>query len=202
MNKTLVMLGVAAISAVTHAASISWSTANYTFMADNSGSAITSAAGYSSLMNGGNIVLVLLNEGTYTGSMTVLNGNSGDVAVFRTSGAGSVKYGLTATFTWDYDSELLAAGDKLGVMYKDSKGALSQLIYVDGDGKELGKVDNIYTISADLTGDGAVLDAFKFGTAGTSSSKNYITTAAVPEPTSGLLMLIGLAGLALRRRRA
>ena len=28
------------------------------------------------------------------------------------------------------------------------------------------------------------------------------TTAAVPEPTSGLLMLVGLAGLALRRRRA
>ena len=25
---------------------------------------------------------------------------------------------------------------------------------------------------------------------------------AVPEPTSGLLMLVGLAGLALRRRRA
>ncbi len=28
------------------------------------------------------------------------------------------------------------------------------------------------------------------------------TTAAVPEPTSGLLMLLGMAGLALRRRRA
>jgi hypothetical protein len=28
------------------------------------------------------------------------------------------------------------------------------------------------------------------------------TWAAVPEPTSGLLMLVGLAGLALRRRRA
>ena len=30
----------------------------------------------------------------------------------------------------------------------------------------------------------------------------WYTTASVPEPTSGLLMLVGLAGLALRRRRA
>ena len=28
------------------------------------------------------------------------------------------------------------------------------------------------------------------------------TATAVPEPTSGLLMLLGMAGLALRRRRA
>ena len=30
----------------------------------------------------------------------------------------------------------------------------------------------------------------------------YYNTAAVPEPTSGLLMLLGMAGLALRRHRA
>jgi hypothetical protein len=34
------------------------------------------------------------------------------------------------------------------------------------------------------------------------SNPGWYTTAAVPEPTSGLLMLVGLAGLALRRRRA
>jgi hypothetical protein len=60
------------------------------------------------------------------------------------------------------------------------------------------------------------LDAIA-GTTGASSPTNlkvnpdwmgseYLTsggyTVAVPEPTSGLLMLVGLAGLALRRRRA
>ena len=39
------------------------------------------------------------------------------------------------------------------------------------------------------------------GTATTGGIRNW-APAAVPEPTSGLLMLIGMAGLALRRRRA
>ena len=33
-------------------------------------------------------------------------------------------------------------------------------------------------------------------------SQGGFNTAVVPEPTSGLLMLLGFAGLALRRRRA
>ena len=37
---------------------------------------------------------------------------------------------------------------------------------------------------------------------GTQASNTWNTMAAVPEPTSGLLTLVGLAGLALRRRRA
>ena len=200
MKKLMIALAAVACAAGLQAASFSWSTANYTFMADNSGAAITTAAGYNSLMDSGKIVLVLLNDGTYAGDKTVLVGNSGGTAGFRTSGAGSVKYGLTATFSWDYDSGLLSGGDKIGVMYQDKTGALSQLFYVDSEGNDIGKVDNIYTVSSALAGDDTPLDAFQFGTVGTSAAKNYIT-ASVPEPTSGLLMLLGMAGLALRRGR-
>ena len=43
--------------------------------------------------------------------------------------------------------------------------------------------------------------AGKFSTAGDFSGATWASTA-IPEPTSGLLMLLGVAGLALRRRRA
>lgn len=43
----------------------------------------------------------------------------------------------------------------------------------------------------------AIGDGKTFGGAGVWSS-----TAAIPEPTSGLMLLLGMAGLALRRRRA
>lgn len=43
--------------------------------------------------------------------------------------------------------------------------------------------------------------AFGNMTSATQNASNW-TTAAVPEPTGGLLMLLGMAGLALRRKRA
>lgn len=51
------------------------------------------------------------------------------------------------------------------------------------------------TISA--TGANTALD---FGSL--ASNGGWTSTAAVPEPTSGLLMLLGMAGLALKRKRA
>lgn len=86
----------------------------------------------------------------------------------------------------------IAAGDNL------------VLVIVDGavaDGSKYWVV-NDYTIQAanvfdpPSTGTAAGISLSTLGTAGSG------TFTAVPEPTSGLLMLLGMAGLALRRRRA
>ena len=151
-------------------------------------------------MNGGDIVLVLLSDGTYSGTMTALTGTSGDTAAFKATGGATIKYGLSTTFMFDGDSGLLKNGDKIGVAYQSASGELSQLILTDTTGADLGKLDSVYTVSG-LADDTWAGEAFTFTTAGTSGAKTYIT-ASVPEPTSGLLLLLGMAGLALKRKRA
>ena len=197
----MIALAAVACAAGLQAASFTWKTGNYTNVLNPDGSAVTTADGYASLMNGGNIVLVLLSDGTYEGGMTALVGTEGSTAAFKTGGAATVKYGLSTTFKFDGEGSLLKNGDKIGVAYQNASGDLSQLILTDTTGADLGKVDAVYTISG-LSDDTWQGDYFTFTTAGTSAAKTYITTAAVPEPTSGLLMLLGMAGLALRRRRA
>ena len=82
-----------------------------------------------------------------------------------------------------------------------------------------GNVDGYYQVLV-TNGDGDKASIYEFsisGTTATSSPQDKTLnaswasgeflqqggyTVAVPEPTSGLLMLVGLAGLALRRRRA
>ena len=67
------------------------------------------------------------------------------------------------------------------------------------DGKEYTLTSAEKAVKALGTGAGNI--GFGNQSAFTSNASNW-AAADVPEPTSGLLMLVGLAGLALRRRRA
>ena len=59
----------------------------------------------------------------------------------------------------------------------------------------------MYAIQSALNQEYSSLDG-NYSVASTFSASTPWASTAVPEPTSGLLMLLGMAGLALRRRRA
>lgn len=73
------------------------------------------------------------------------------------------------------------------------------VLYIDGD-NYMGNIGT-YTLTSDLDYTVAGMATTVFGSV-TGTTATAWSTAAVPEPTSGLLMLLGMAGLALRRRRA
>lgn len=72
------------------------------------------------------------------------------------------------------------------VVFNDSNAAsATEYAMVSALNQEYSSLDGNYSVSGTF-----------------SSSTAWASTSAVPEPTSGLLMLLGVAGLALRRRRA
>ena len=79
----------------------------------------------------------------------------------------------------------------------------------NGDGDAYFKVILTYTTSTHeytLAKESGAIDLSNITAQGKTATFNMNnatwTAVAIPEPTSGLLMLVGLAGLALRRRRA
>ena len=181
MKKLVVMGAVLCAAVAAQAASVNWISA--TKIADASGTTLTSTADYNALLNGGSIVLAILNDGSYNGNYNVLGGT----VKFNTSP--KKKAGkLTGSYEFTLAGGLLKNGDVLGVLFKDASGNLSQLIYT----ADKSFVSDTLTISGLNSDD--FLGNFTYAASGTFT--------VVPEPTSGLMILLGLAGLALRRKQA
>jgi len=89
----------------------------------------------------------------------------------------------------EFTSELFTAGTAYNFKY---------VLTDDYDSKDWTLVSE--TKSGTALGTGA--QNLNWGNQSAYTNPSYGHWSAVPEPTSGLLMLIGLAGLALRRRRA
>ena len=181
MKKLVVMGAVLCAAVAAQAASVNWNSAAK--IADANGTALTSTADYSKLLNGGSIVLAILRDGKYNGNYDVLGGT----VTFKTSPKPQAGK-LNGTYKFAFSDGTLKNGDVLGILFKDAKDNLSQLIYT---------ADKSF-VSDTLTISGLTDDTF-------STNFNYAasgTFTVVPEPTSGLMILLGLAGLALRRKQA
>jgi hypothetical protein len=190
MKKLIIAAFAVAFAAATQAATVAWGAA-VADPADPTGSTPATA---------GHVAYLLYSSSALESMATTLNG-TGIGATANNGGTVVSTYTLTSDdvdMMWAFSS--VYGGD--GVAVDGSY----QILIVDEANNRFGVVDQTFNISGvtDTTPPGDVtynLDA-SLGFDKFAGSTGWTGTVAVPEPTSGLLMLVGLAGLALRRRRA
>ena len=185
MKKIMIVFAVIALAGVTQAASFKWAstTGQYMYQA---GTTTKMAAGTLYLFNADNFSQSAFLDAFAAGT---------DIASMSSLASTSMK--SSGTFSQTSDIASIGADQTLNAYFA----------IVDGD--------NVY-VSATKSGLGQSSATTPMNFSGLSSSSRAAATewtvgssfsaggwyTAVPEPTSGLLMLVGLAGLALRRRRA
>ena len=113
-----------------------------------------------------------------------------------------------------YNNDQTSAGTMFGVDGDNTPGYTAGLVSAGGDPIYAGDVSSYLgsTFLFELFNDDGLKVAWKSvsasalsdfigGTMSTISSP-YVVSNVIPEPTSGLLLLLGMAGLALKRKRA
>lgn len=181
MKKLMFMLAAAVAVVSAQAASVNWTCTN---VKDGSGNPISGVAYF-------------INAATLSQSdFKALNG----AAAFNTALSGMYSY--TPTDAGKYTVTDAIANSTLGL--SDST-AYSVYLAVFDTTTITDSSHYYLTAEKDLqTLTGTLAQQIKFGNQSTPSQAAgaWGSVSPVPEPTSGLLMLVGLAGLALRRRRA
>ena len=181
MKKIMVFAACVMLAAVTNAASVGWTMAT--------GSTAYAGNAYSFFVIGQNgtesiaTITALLDAGADFSSYAFGTGvapANGNITMTAANSGKTLTNGETYTgFFVLFDSDTLKAGDTKYIVLSGQPGLTKQ-----------------------VTASAASVTFVAGNVSSTLSNASNWQTYAAPEPTSGLLMLLGVAGLALRRRRA
>ena len=185
MKKLMIMLAAVAMAVGAQASSVYWTCTN---VKDATGTAVDGIAYF------------MIESATQTRDQFIaaVAGKGADAA---TAALGSA-YSWNASEAGKYTVTAADAVDVTALGLADDKTYNAYIVIFDN--ADLEKANFYVTGVKELTTmTGTETAQVKFGSQSTpSQAAGAWQAVAVPEPTSGLLMLVGLAGLALRRRRA
>ena len=183
MKKLMFMLAAVAMATSVHAASVAWTCTN---VKDGSGNGISGVAYF-------------INAATLSQSdFKALSG----AKAFDTALSGMYSYSPTDAGKYSVSSTSPVANSALGLKdetdYNVYLAVFDTATVTDTSKYYLTEVKSLTTLAGDYS------QQVKWGSQSTASQAAgaWTSVSPVPEPTSGLLMLVGLAGLALRRKRA
>ena len=180
MKKIMMAVAIVCAAVCAHAASVSW-TIGYIEGKGADGNGWSGSA-----LSGESIVAQIFVSASADFSSTIVFD-----ADTTTGAEDGYMFGYSTSDDMKSDTTYYAK-----VVLTDGKSTLASNVYtIEATSANGDLAEPAFAFAAEAYNVGGALDA----TYGTFNSAGW---QAVPEPTSGLLMLVGLAGLALRRKRA
>ena len=184
MKKLIVAALTVALAVVANASSVKWSMANGVLSPSPDGSAQSGRASF--------YTMLIFTDSQAEAVNTAIA--AGEFASLSTLAQSTYQAGKAGSFS-GVVSDLTGTSATLFAVVFDTYSTTETI----ADAGYYYKTGTITQSTYDPTGsDPATTAVFT----STQMTGTWTSTAAVPEPTSGLLMLLGMAGLALRRRRA